>query len=71
MISSASSLLLSYSFNKENTCVSFEFENINLNEINLLQALLNEDFEQFSSNEYSEMFIEKNILVDFSKTEVI
>ena len=46
-------------------------KNVNLTELYLLQALLNQDFAQFSSNEDSEMFAEDNVLLVFNKKQVL
>lgn len=39
-------------------------------ELHLLQAFLNQDFDQFSSDDDSEFYIKDDILLVFSKNEV-
>ena len=71
-ISSSKPLDLNLSNELSNSHVVNVFsKNVNLTELYLLQALLNQDFAQFSSNEDSEMFAEDNVLLVFNKKQVL
>ena len=71
MISTSSSLnLQSFTINLPKSHQISYNSTKHIKEIYLLQALLNQDFERFSSNENSEFFSDKNVLLIYSKNEV-
>lgn len=70
-VSSSTPLTLNLSYSlTDNQVVELISKSNHLPELYLLQALLNQDFDQFSSDENTEIFAEDNLLLVYSKQQV-